>query len=165
MKKIIFLMVVAFILFFQENSFCNRLVNDNCINEGNKPVVLIAAKSSQFKDSVLAVVKDSLEKMSYCVKIIPFGDLGGEILENYRAAIVVSTCQFGGIGCGASKFLKKTKDLDKKKILFFVTSGSAKWHPKKLSVDCVSSASVLNNAVSVADSVVAGTKKILSGNR
>jgi hypothetical protein len=161
MKNILIGTITLSVLFLNFTSYASKLVNDNCINDGKKPIVLIAADNNQFKDSVLTIVKSSLEELSYCVKIIPYGDLGREIIDNYKAAIIVTTCQFGHISGGASKFLKKAGPANRKKIMVFVTSGSEKWHPKDIGVDCVSSASKLDNAVVAADSIVAKAKLIL----
>ena len=142
-----------------------KLVNDNCINEGDKPMVLVAMQNGRFKDSVMTVVKSALEGYSYCVKIIPAGDLGKEVIENYKAAIIVNTCHFGRIGCGASKFVKKLNQREKKKVLLFTTSGSDTWRPKNCAVDCVTSASKLSRALSTADSIIVKTRAILSGGK
>jgi hypothetical protein len=139
-----------------------KLVNDNCINEGTKPMVLLAMQNSQFKDSVMTVVKSSLEAISYCVKVIPDDGLDVEVMENYKAAIIVNTCRFGSIGGTAAKFVKKLSQKEKKRVLLF-TTGKDKWLPKNVDVDCVSSASRLVNALSAADSIVAKTKAILNG--
>jgi len=165
MKKTTLYGIAVSMLGFQALLFAGKLVNDNCINEGTKPMVLVAMQNGQFKDSVMTVVKSALEGYSYCVKVIPSGDLSGEVMENYKAAIIVNTCHFGHVGCGASKYVKKLSQKDKKKVLLFTTSGSASWHPKKLDVDCVTSASRLSNALSVADSIVAKTRAMLAGNK
>ena len=165
MKKRYSLVVAAVILCFQTMSMAGKLVNENCINEGTKPMVLIAMQNGQFKDSVITVVKSALEGYSYCVKIIPLGDLPKEVMENYKAAVIVSTCRFGSSSSDATKFVKNLSPKDKKKVLLFTTSGSDSWKPKNLDVDCVTSASKLSKALSVADSVVAKTHAIISGTK
>jgi hypothetical protein len=125
-------------------------------------MVLLAMESSQFKDSVMIVVKSALEGLSYCVKVIPDDDLDVEVMENYKAAILVNTCHFGRMGGKASKFVKKLNQREKKRVLLF-TTGQDKWQPKNIDIDCVSSASRLVSALSVADSIVAKTRVILKG--
>jgi hypothetical protein len=165
MKKTIIISMLLLVGACQTYSLRPNLVNENCINEGNKPMVLVAMQNGRFKDSVMTVVKSALEGSSYCVKIIPAGDLGREVIENYRAAIIVNTCHFGRIGCGASKFVKKLNQREKKKVLLFTTSGSDTWRPKNRDVDCVTSASKLRRALSTADSIITKTRAILSAGK
>ena len=165
MEKKRFCIVTVMVLGFQALLSAGKLVNDNCINEGNKPMVLLAVQSGQFKDSVLTVVKSRLEESSYCVKVVPAGDLSAEVIENYKAAIIVNTCHFGRVGWGASKYVKKLGVRDRKKVLLFTTCGSDNAHPKNIGVDCVTSASRLVNARTVADSIVQKTRAIISGNK
>jgi hypothetical protein len=142
----------------------SKLVNDMCVSEPGKPKVLIAMQGGQFKDSVITMVKNVLENDSYCVKVIGLGNLNDEVMENYSACIIVNTCHMGGISGKASKFLKKLTPPEKKRIVLFTTTGSDKgWHPKDMGVDCVTSASKLNKALFIADSITTKTRTILKG--
>ncbi len=156
-KKGLCVILTAFCVLFGA-----KLVNDNCVNEADKRKVLIAMQTGQFKDSVVVVVKSALEKDAYCVKVIPLGDLDEEVMENYSAAVVVNTCHFGGIGRKASKFLKKLSPREKERVVLFTTTGKdAGWQPEGAGVDCVTSASKLIKALSVADTITVKTREIL----
>jgi menaquinone-dependent protoporphyrinogen IX oxidase len=136
-----------------------------CVNETGKTKVLIAMQNGQFKDSVMATVKYALENDSYCVKVIPLGDLGDEVMENYAACIVVNTCHGGKIGGKASKFIQKLSEREKGRTLLFTTTGGEGAKVKESGVDAVTAASRLKNAPSVADTIVAKTRAILQKRR
>jgi hypothetical protein len=155
------LIVIATVTF----PFASKLVNDMCVNEADKTKVLIAMQNGQFKDSVMTTVKYALENNSYCVKVIPLGDLDAEVMENYSAIVIVNTCHCGRIGGKASKFLKKLSPREKEKVILFTTTGGEGWQPKGIGVDAVTSASKLKNALSVADTLVLKTRIILQKRR
>jgi|WetSurMetagenome_2_1015567.scaffolds.fasta_scaffold181249_2 hypothetical protein len=162
MNKGCFGVSVLAALFFACLLFASKMVNDNCVNETGKRKVLIAMQNGQFKDSVMVVVKAALENDSYCVKVIPLGDLGDEVMENYSASVIVNTCHCGGIGGKAKKFLKKLSPREKQRVVLFTTTGKdGGWQPKDLGVDCVTSASKLSKALSVADTITFKTREIL----
>jgi hypothetical protein len=141
-------------------SYATRLTNGGCINETGKTIVLIAMQGGQFKDSVITVVKSVLENESFCVKIISLGRLKDEIVENYKALVIVNTCHMGNINGGVAKYLKKLSIQDKKKVVLFTTTGGDGWRPKQTDVDCVTAASKLINAQSVADSIITKTRAV-----
>jgi hypothetical protein len=141
--------------------FASKLVNDICVNETGNRKVLIAMQNGQFKDSVIVMVKNALEQDSYCVKVIPLGDLDDEVMENYTASIIVNTCHFHGIGRKASKFLKKLSAREKERVVLFTTTGGDSWRPEGTGVDCVTSASKLSKALLVADTITVKTREIL----
>ena len=145
--------------------FASKFVNDLCVNETGKTKVLVAMQNGQFKDSVMATVKYALENDSYCVKVIPLGDLDAEVMENYSASVIINTCHCGRIGGKASKFLKKLSPREKEKVVLFTTTGGEGWQPKGIGVDAVTSASKLKNALSVADTIIAKTRVILQKRR
>jgi hypothetical protein len=164
MKKVYFVFFAIVFLSFSCMPSLSKLVNDMCVSEPGKVKVLIAMQGGQFKDSVITVVKSALENESYCVKVITLGTLNDEVMENYSACIIVNTCHIGGISGKATKFLKKLTLPEKKRIVLFTTTGSDKgWHPKDVGVDCVSSASKLNKALFIADSITIKTRSILKG--
>jgi hypothetical protein len=163
MKKEYLGLSVAIIVALSCLPYTTKLVNDTCVNEAGKRKVLIAMQRGQFKDSVIATVKGALERDSYCVKVIPFGDLGSEVMENYFACIIVNTCHGSHIGRKASKFLKKLTSREKEKIVLFTTTGGEGWQPKNTGVDCVTSASKLHKALFVADTITVKTRAILRG--
>jgi hypothetical protein len=138
-----------------------RLVNDMCANEAGNRKVLIAMQSGQFKDSVIVVVKRTLERDSYCVKVIPLGSLGDEVMENYSAAIIVNTCHGGRVGGKASKFVKKLSSREKRRVVLLTTTGGDGSKLKDPGVDCVTSASRLAGALAVADTLAVKTREIL----
>jgi hypothetical protein len=139
------------------------LINDPCINESNRPIVLIAMKNSDFKDSAITIVKHSLESRSNCVKIVPLGDLKNEEADNYRAVLIVGSDHFGGMGSSAKKFLRKLGESQKVKVLLFITSGGGDWRPKNTGVDCVTSASRLSGAATAAKTIIEKIFAMLNG--
>ena len=161
MNRKLFSITMVLLTAFSCVPLASKLVNDICVNEANKRKVLIAMQNGQFKDSVIVIVKNALEQDSYCVKVVPLGDLCDEVMENYSACIIVNTGHFRHIGGKASKFLKKLSHREKEKIVLFTTTGGEGWHPKGTGVDCVTSASKLKKALLVADTITAKTKAIL----
>jgi hypothetical protein len=162
MKKSALLCTFACIAVLSCASYTTTLTNGGCINETGKSIVLIAMQGGQFKDSVITIVKSTLENESFCVKIISLGKLRDEIAENYKALVIANSCSFGSISGGVKKYIKMLSPQEKKKIVLFTTAGSEKWKPKQMDVDCVTSASKLIKAAGVADTILGKTRSILS---
>ena len=124
--------------------------------------VLIAAQKSEFKDAVISGVRQDLEKNKNVIKIVELKDVTKEHAEDYGAIILVNTCMAGQLEGKVKKFLKKLSEADKKKVVLFTTAGGEDWAPKGTGVDCVTSASKMAKADTVALAIIAKVKSILA---
>ena len=125
-----------------------------------KKTVLIATDSSRFKDAVIAKVAKNIEK-EVAVKMVPLIKLLKEDPANYQAIVIANTCWAGNVNGMVKSFLKKAGDQEKKKVIIFTTVGGEDWSPTGLGCDCVTSASTMSKADSLAETISLKVKKIL----
>ncbi len=116
--------------------------------------VLLASRTSGFKDALIAELRTSLAHDGASLKVIGIGQLGDVNAEQYDAMVVVGSCIAWGLDNNVQAFLDGQKD--RSKIILLVTSGDGKWVPdgKKLDVDAVSSASRADEIETVAYEVL-----------
>ena len=125
--------------------------------------VLIATQQSAFKDAVVAGIVAGLDKDSCYVKIIDLNKLTEESIAYYDALVVVSTCKIGRLNRHARKFFKHLPEKEAGKIILLTTIGQ-KYDSKMGKVDAITSASKIEKAGAVAESVVGKIRVLLAKN-
>lgn len=124
--------------------------------------VLVAARSSEFKDAVVEKIRDSFMGMSVYVKFIGIDDLEKEKAESYTAVILVSTCIAGGFDRHIEAFIGRTSD--QRNIVILTTAGDANWKPDKKSrnYDAITTASIKTDVDKVADEIISKVRSLLA---
>jgi len=123
--------------------------------------VLIATQQSAFKDTVVSGIVDGLEKDSCYVKVIDLKKLAGESVAHYDALVIVTTCKMWRLNRHARKFFKHLPEKDEGKIILLTTVGQ-KYDSKMGQVDAITSASKMEKAGVVAESIVGKIRVLLA---
>jgi len=126
-------------------------------SEQNQPSlekkILIASRSSEFKNAVLEKIKEEFKNDSVYLKLTGLKKLKGEDIGSYNTIVLINTCMAGGMDPIAKGFVKRRKD---KKIIVLTTSGDGGWLPKikDQSFDAVATASEKDKTDSVAKEII-----------
>jgi hypothetical protein len=124
------------------------------IKTSDMPVkVLIASRSSQFKEAVIKKIEEIYGNDSVYIKVTGIRQLHTEDAGKYNAVILLNTCMAGRMDRIVSSFLKKNPA--KTKIVVLTTSGDGVWLPGNCSsFDAVASASKVDNVQAIAENIV-----------
>ena len=123
--------------------------------------VLIATRQSAFKDAVVAGIVEELDKDSCYVKVIELKELTEESIAYYSALVVVTSCKIGRLNRHARKFFKHLPEKDEGKIILLTTIGQ-KYDSKMEQVDAITSASEMEKAGVVSESIVGKVRALLA---
>lgn len=124
--------------------------------------ILIAANKSDFKDSLLSNLSNSLVADSVYVKIIGLKQLPSATATNWRAILILNTCVAGQMENSVQKFI--TKNSTYGHFITFTSSGpKGCWPPKKApqGIDAFTSASTMDIQTTVTDTLMQLLKKHL----
>jgi len=116
--------------------------------------VLIAARSSRFKDAVVDKIFSAFQNDSVHIAATGINDLNRQDPGAYATTVIINTCMAGTMDLKVKNFLKKNSDNES--ILVFTTSGSGDWLPETNGsrFDAVSSASEQSRIEPVANQIV-----------
>lgn len=117
--------------------------------------VLIAAENSGFKGDIISLIMKDLESKSCPTKLIDVKKLKKVDSEKFQAIVIVNTCWAWQLDRNVKKFLKRVNSGEQGKIILLTTSGSGEWEPKGVKVDAISSASNVDKADVVAQTIIA----------
>ena len=123
--------------------------------------VLIATQQSAFKDAVVAGIVEELEKDSCYVKVVDLKKLTEESIAHYSALVIVTTCKIGRLNRHARKFFKCLPEKDEGKIILLTTVGQ-KYDSKMGQVDAITSASEMEKAGAVAETIVGKVRALFA---
>jgi menaquinone-dependent protoporphyrinogen IX oxidase len=123
--------------------------------------VLIATQQSAFKDAVVAGIVEKLGKDSCYVKVIDLKKLAGESIAHYDALVIVTTCKMWRLNRHVRKFFKHLPEKDEGKIILLTTIAQ-KYDSKMGQVDAITSASKMEQAGVVAESIVGKVRALLA---
>jgi len=124
--------------------------------------VLIASRSSEFKDEVVERVEGALrQEAGVYVKVVGVDNLAGEDASRYRAVVLVNTCMAWKMDPKIEAFLEKQPRTDR--IIVLTTSNTGEWKPgdDEMAYDAVTSASEAYDPGAVADGIVDRVKRLL----
>lgn len=124
--------------------------------------VLVAARSSEFKDAVVAKIRDSFMGMPVYVKFIGVDDLEKEKAGSYTAVVLVSTCIAGGFDRHIETFI--SRESDQRNTIILTTAGDANWKSDKKgrNYDAVTTASIKTDVDKVADEIISKVRALLA---
>ena len=122
--------------------------------------VLIATQESVFKEAVAAEVIDGLERELCHVRLIDVGRLDEESTEDYDAIVIATLCVARHTPRRVERFIDRVREKDK--VVLLVTAGSGKCGSRPSQVDAITSASTMNNAVMIAESIIERVEMLLS---
>ena len=124
--------------------------------------VLVAARSSEFKDAVVTKIRDSFMGMPVYIKFIGVDDLDKEKAESYTAVILVNTCIAWGFDRHVEAFIARASD--QRNIVVLTTAGNADWKPDKKgrNYDAITTASIKTDVDKVADEVISKVRALLA---
>ncbi|MBU1862339.1 MAG: hypothetical protein KKH94_01570 [Candidatus Omnitrophica bacterium] len=114
--------------------------------------VLIATDESQFKDAVVSQIVKLLETDACYIRVIDLKELRSEHDTNYHAIILMNSCWALQLNKHVKEFLDTVKY--KERVILLTTAGNKNWKPKTISVDAITSASRIQEAASIAETVV-----------
>lgn len=116
--------------------------------------VLIASRSSEFKNAIIEKIEEAMKNDSVYVKFTGLKKLRDEDHDRYNAIGLINTCMAGGMDPIAKDFLKNQKG--KNNIVILTTSGGGDWLPKMKhqNFDAIASASEKDNVDSVAKEII-----------
>ena len=119
------------------------------------PHVLLASRSSEFKDELVVRLKNALKSEGVTLRVMGIEQLKGADTGTYSAVVVICTCIAWGLDPDVQDFIDRHSDRDN--LIVVVTSGDGGWLPDKARypVDAVSSASRLVSVEAVALDVLA----------
>ncbi|GAK50790.1 putative secreted protein [Candidatus Moduliflexus flocculans] len=109
------------------------------VNSPDLPAkILIATQGSAFKTQLVAELVERIKSSTY-IRVIDVSGLSGINESDWKALVVINTCEGGKMQTDVATFL--AKNADKHNIVLLTTSGSGEWKPTDSSVDSISSAS------------------------
>lgn len=123
--------------------------------------VLVASRSSEFKDAVVERLRQGLRDDAAYVKFVGLDDLEQEDGAKYDAVVLINTCIAWGFDPKVDGFLKRQKQQEH--IVVLTTSGNGTWTPKAegRAFDAVATASEKADIDKVADRILEKVQAIL----
>jgi hypothetical protein len=124
--------------------------------------VLVASRASEFKDAVVARLRQDLAAAPAYVKFIGLDDLEREDAAAYDAVVIMNTCMAWGLDPKVDGFLKRSKD--RSNIVVLTTSGNGTWMPKAegRGFDAIASASKKTDVDKIADTILEKLRILLA---
>jgi hypothetical protein len=123
--------------------------------------MLVASRSSEFKDALIRGIEEGFERESVSIKFIGLQNLRHESAEEYGAVVLINTCIAWSLDSQVDAFLHKYRDTGN--IIVVTTSGDGHWEPKKQNrrFDTVASASEAARVDEVAGEIVEKARALL----
>jgi hypothetical protein len=127
-------------------------------NQLNAPVlekkVLVASRSSEFKDAIVSKIAATFKDQSVFVKFIGLDLLKEEDGDQYDAVVVINTCMSWSLDRPVNAFLDRYQK--QAHIIVLTTSGSGEWMPKMKGRQfaAISAASKMVTVDAVADNII-----------
>jgi len=127
-----------------------------------KQKVLIASRASAFKQALVDRLTGAFANRPVYIKIIGIEALENEDASAYSAVIIINTAMGWTVDIPVEKFLKKYGKMDS--IIVMTTSNGGDVQPdlENRNIDAISSASVLDQAGPLADTIIAKVERLLA---
>ncbi len=135
------------------------------VAEVNEPTlekkVLVASRSSEFKDAVVGKIKEAFKGEPVYIKFIGVELLEKEKAADYDAIAMINTCMSWDMDRNVKGFLKRHED--QSNMIVLTTSGGGDWMPKMKgrNFDAVSAASKKEKVDEVAGDIVGKIRILL----
>jgi len=121
--------------------------------------VLIASQKSDFKQAVIQEIRDTLEDNSSYLKVIDVKKLPHESTTDYHAVIILNQCMAGRPDPRVESFIDDARE--KEKIIVLTTGRLDSWKPASPMVDAMTSASVMNRATTIGQTLAGKALRII----
>jgi hypothetical protein len=123
--------------------------------------LLVASRSSEFKDAVVGGIERAFVGQSVAIRFIGLQDLRQESAEDYDAVVLINTCIAWSLDPQVDAFLHKHREGGH--VIVVTTSGDGSWEPKKQNreFDTVASASEMPRVDAVVEEVVAKIQALI----
>jgi len=159
----------AVALFAAGCSVPHRIVSqkDVAARQWNDPAsgkaVLVASRSSPFKDRVVQGIEEGLRGEDVFVKVVGVDDLAREDGGAYGAVVLINTCMAWRMDPAIEAFLERQARPDH--VIVLTTSADGEWEPKRgeRPYDTVTSASEPYDPEAVAAGIVEKVNRLLAG--
>ncbi len=125
--------------------------------------VLLASRSSVFKDAVVNGIEKAFAGRPVYVKLIGLDELEDEDAAQYAAVVLINTCMFWQLDPEVKEFLDRHEDLDN--LIVLTTSGEGYWLPDRegRDFDALSSASHTCDVEDLSQDIVNMSDRRLQG--
>lgn len=125
--------------------------------------VLVAARSSEFKQAIVEKIKEAFQEKSVYVKFIGLGEIKQEQAEQFNAVVLINTCMSWDMDRNVHGFLKQYKDY--RNMIIVTTSGGGDWLPKKKgrNFDAISCASKKATVDELANQIIDKINALIEG--
>lgn len=117
--------------------------------------VLIASRDSEFKQALIDRITSALADRSIYIKIVGIEDLAAEDAGAYSAVVIINTAMGWTVDVPVEKFLKKYGSMDSIIVLTTADGGDVLPDMDERNIDAMSSASVMDQVGSLADTIIA----------
>ena len=124
--------------------------------------VLIATQKSDFKEAIILEIRNTLENNSSYLKVIDVKKLPHESTTDYHAIIILNQCMAGRPDPRVESFIDDARQ--KEKIIVLTTGRLDSWKPESPLVDAITSASVMNQAPAIGQTLAAKALQIIREN-
>ena len=123
--------------------------------------VLVASRSSEFKDAIVDHIRDAFKDEPVYLKFIGINQLNKEDGSNYAALVLINTTMSWGMDLDVKAFLNRHQD--HKHMIVLTTSGDGGWLPKLegRNYDAISSASRRADVDAVAGTITTKVQRLL----
>lgn len=130
----------------------------------NRDRVLIASRSTEFKDALVKRIQGYYEGKPVYVKVIGLDAISGEKPQDYSCVVLINTCIAWGLDPKAMHFIDRNPYYYD--FIVLTTSEEGSWKPriKNEEVDTISAASVMTNVDEKSREVVTRIDAILKEN-
>jgi len=119
----------------------------------NRPRVLIASRSSDYKKALVKRIAEELGDDSAYVKVRGLKRLAKqEQADSFDVVVLINTCMAWDMDRNVKKFLRRNPGHDK--LIVLTTSAGADWLPRKRDFDALSGASEMERIEKVVDEIV-----------
>jgi hypothetical protein len=163
-KKIggwILALLLIFLLFmvWYKDTYSMKVAKPFEVNSpSNKDHILIATQGSEFKDSLVQEVVNSLKPKSVYIKVIDVSELTTIREADWAAIIILHTWENWKPQKDAKLFIEQIHD--KQKLIVVATSGQGSYHLSD--IDGITSASNLTEVSSIANEITGRVTKLLT---
>lgn len=166
-RLFLFLPLVAAMVFQSSCTVPHRVMSQKDVlsRESNDPSlarrVLVASRSSEFKDRIVQRIEEALREEDVYVKVIGIEELDREDGSAYGAVVLINTCMVLEMDPKVHAFIERQLRTDH--IIVLTTSGAGNWLPKEegFDVDAVSAASKIYDADTVAEGILEKVRRLL----
>lgn len=116
--------------------------------------LLVASRTSDFKDEVVRRIQEDLRDRPVYVKFIGVDNLRREKASDYGAVVIISTCMAWELDREVLRFLKQNPEQGN--LILLTTSGDGGWLPdgEGRRYDALSTASEMDDTEDIADAIL-----------